>query len=87
MDKRIEELLEEAGKKFAVNIRTRAEEFLEMDRKKELTIDIIESIRHETRADSDRVIAELTNALTGTVCEKELIVKKTGNDSAVGNTP
>jgi hypothetical protein len=63
-------------KKIAANIRKRAEEFRETDRKKDLTIDIIKGIWHETRADSDRVIAELMNALTGTVCEKELIVKK-----------
>jgi DNA polymerase II large subunit len=76
MDKRTEELVEEAVKKIAANIRKRAEEFRETDRKKELDINVIESIWHETRADSDRVIAELMSALTGTVCEKELIVKK-----------
>jgi hypothetical protein len=29
----------------------------------------------------------LMNALTGMISEKELIVKKTGNDGAGGNTP
>jgi hypothetical protein len=76
MDKRIENLVEEAVEKFAVNVRKRAEEFRETDRKRELTIDIIESIWHETRVDADRAIAELMNALTGTISEKELIVKK-----------
>jgi hypothetical protein len=76
MDKRTEELVGEVVKKIAANVHKRVEEFLETDGRKELTIDIIESIRHETRADSDRVIAELMNALTGMISEKELIVKK-----------
>ncbi|MDR0759888.1 MAG: hypothetical protein LBF74_07225 [Treponema sp.] len=58
MDKRTEELVEEAGEKIKANLRKRAEEFRETDRKKELTIDIIESILRETRVESDKIIEE-----------------------------
>jgi hypothetical protein len=87
MDKRIEKLVEEAEKKFAVNVRKRAEEFRETDRKKNLDINIIESIWHETRVEADRAVAELMNALTGMISEKELIEKKTGNGGVRGNSP
>jgi hypothetical protein len=75
------------GEKVKANFRKRAEEFRETDRKREPGINIIESIRHETRVEADRAIAELMNALTGTIPEKKLIVKKTGNGGARGNSP
>jgi hypothetical protein len=74
--------VEETGEKIKANIRKRAEEFCETDRKREPGINIIESIRHETRVEADRAIAELMNALTGTIPEREFIVKKTGNGGA-----
>jgi hypothetical protein len=76
MDKRTEKLVEETVEKLKANIRKRAEEFRETDRKRELDINIIESIWHETRVDADRAIAELMNGLTGTIPEKEPVAKK-----------